>query len=782
MKHMAKWMLCALLAAALMLGCAVAENGNVTIAVVGQNGFEDYISSMFVWDGRLLLTSWDKMYVWQPGADGMAEVEGYMQLENTLYENMETGEDGETIYTIGEEVLELEEGEHISLYSELIPAGEKLYRRAAVYGEDSSERALLLEVRLEEDDLSFGDVIDLEDELTIDYGSGYMGIREIQNPCSFNGMIYALSYGEEGREMLVIDLEAEEVEVRSIDVQGDVQCMSAFTGEKLLLVELNYDVDPIETNLLVYDMEQESTELLGTIANRGWNTPCAIAYDEARSMIYYTLDGSVWRMPVGENGIGEAQEFGDMPLEIYSDAAAALLGDSYILSSYEGVVGRDVTLDKLPEQRLRVENLSYQEGIKSAYFPFTDAHPEYMVSISSSSSADTILQNMMNRSADVDIYTLDMSDGAFFTLLNRGFMAELGANDTLRAQVEAMYDSLKDAVMRDGEIYALPMSMYTNVIALNKNLLTGKLGYAEEALPADWPALFTLLADLAQSGKLEEYPEVSVFTLGYTQRDAQYNFFMAMMESYFLWLDQSEENLLRGSEVLLENCAAFEEIDWAALGLAEEFDFEDAYTWVYDAENILFDTTSVQPRYYYEENMEPMVLGIAEGEAPMLGLQVSAAFVNPFSTQREAAVEYLEMAFSFVEEAELIGLMPDKNDPIKSSYYEETLAYYDEQIALMQEELENEEMDEENRDAMMESLEEFIGYRAEYMEDGRWEVAPKDIERYRTYAQYGVVTRDSIWSSGAYTQVHQYLDGAISAQQLCQELEKTLQMQRLEGM
>ena len=50
-------------------------------------------------------------------------------------------------------------------------------------------------------------------------------------------------------------------------------------------------------------------------------------------------------------------------------------------------------------------NMGYVEQVKQAYFDFTDAHPEYMVSISDGSSADTILQDMMNRSSDVDIYT-----------------------------------------------------------------------------------------------------------------------------------------------------------------------------------------------------------------------------------------------------------------------------------------------------------------------------------------------------------------------------------------
>ena len=73
------------------------------------------------------------------------------------------------------------------------------------------------------------------------------------------------------------------------------------------------------------------------------------------------------------------------------------------------------------------------------------------------------------------------------------------------------------------------------------------------------------------------------------------------------------------------------------------------------------------------------------------------------------------------------------------------------------------------------------GYREDFLENGRWDVSPEAIERYRAQAAMLTLQKESIWGSDAYTQVQQYLDGALSAQQLASELEKTLQMRRLEG-
>lgn len=770
-------------ALALTAPCALAA-GNVTIAVQGEDGFDDYVSSMFVWDGRLLMASWNKLYTWQPGDEGVTTVEGFERFEENLLVQDQGSQDEDRTIVIGEDELELEAGQSLSVYSQIIAAGDRLFRQASIYDEDGESAMVLVEMEIDEDGKTKAvGFVDLEDQMNIDYGDGYTGTREISNPCYFDGLLYCLSYGENGRELLSIDLEDADVDALTIDFDGDVRGMSPFTEGKLLLVALDMNVDPMVTSLLCYDIESEEIKELGQLPTINWETPNAVAYDEARSMIYYTMSGSVWRMTVAEEGLGEPEEFGDMPLDIYSDAVAVLLDNYYILSSYHGIVGRDVEAEKLPDQRLRVSNTAYMEEIKRAYFPFTDAHPEFMVSIDNNASRDTILQDMMNRSSDVDIYTIDVASSAYAALMGRGFMAELGASEEIASTVGAMYESLQAAVVKEGEIYALPMNFYTDCLSMNKALLTGKLGYTEADMPGDWPAFFALLCDIAESGKLVDYPEVTIMMPGYTQRDAKYNIFNQMMSSYFLWLDQSEENLLRGSEVLLAACAAFEQVDWAALGLPEEFDYEDENAWNYEPENILLGSTSIQPRYYYEEEQEPVILAIAPGEAQLLGLEVSVAFVSPFSTQREAAIEYLEKAFALVDDAMRIALMPGENEPVENSYFEENLKSYDESIAEMEEKLADEDFtDEQAREALMQEIEELKGYREEYMDRGRWDVSPEAIERYRTYAQYGVAARASIWESDSYRQIFQYLDGAITAQQLSAELEKTLQMQRLEGM
>ena len=156
------------------------------------------------------------------------------------------------------------------------------------------------------------------------------------------------------------------------------------------------------------------------------------------------------------------------------------------------------------------------------------------------------------------------------------------------------------------------------------------------------------------------------------------------------------------------------------------------------------------------------------------------AFVNPYSEHRDAAIEYLEYAADAMKIADHMRIDPTLNEPVENDYYKESLDSIDKSIADLEKTLEETE-DEEQREMLTQQLEEQQQWREEYERDYRYDVSEEGIACYRAFDNQFVIQKSSVWSSGAYDQVNQYLDGAMSAQQLASELEKTLQMQRLEG-
>ena len=763
-----------ILAACLMLcaAYALAATGNVTIAVQGQDGFNDFISGMQVWGDKLLLSSYNSLYAWNSETRKLVEVQGCDQLQYMLTDE-ETG------------VIKAEEDEYCYFDSDLYVADGKLYRMAQINDSDGNQTSYLVEIIISDDgELSLGDVIDLGDALSITDeadGETYSYTRSLQNPCSFGRTIYALSYGD-SLELLSLDLDSETVDTVTLDTDYQVDSISPYTEGKLLMIGSNYNVDPIETALLVYDTQTEEITELGKMPRDGYNTPSAICYDEARSKVYYVLSGSVWRMDISDDGFGTPEEFGDMPLESYSNSVAVMMGDWYILSSYDGVVGRDVTLDKMPPQRLRIINSNYAESIKTAYYAFTDKHPEYMVSISDNLDESTLLQSMMNRDSSVDIYTISSSSSALSALMNRGYLAELGSSEKLTAAVDSLYPFIQDFCKKDGQLYLMPFSGYATGLTMNTKALTEKLGYTQEDVPTSWKQLFELINDIAANKKMEEAPEVSFAMEGYTQQDLRNMIFSNMMSDYYTWLDQSEENLTNGTPVLLELCEAFEKVDWSGLGLPEEYS-EDG--WMSDGimkESVLIDFNSVDVTSYVGADQDRVIcpLSVVDGEEPVIGMTLTLAFVNPFSENKDAAIEYLEDAWDANGRTNRILMDPNDNEPVVNAYYEQNLKEIQNNIDQQKKSLET-MTDEETREMTQNGINSMEEWLEEYKERGKYDVTPEQIAKYREVAGKMAVAKSDIYGGDSYDQMYQYVDGAITASQFAAQLEKTLQMQRLEG-
>lgn len=778
---MKKWMALLLALCLCLTGAAALAAGNATIAVNGQNGFEDSISGMLVRGDQLVLMSYNRMYVWSPETRTLEQVQGYEELTRLLYDVQES-EDGTRSVTLGDTVVELDEDENLSLNSGLLAFGDRIWQVVNVFGEEGATRSMFVELTIAQDGTpGFGEVIDMDDALSIDYGGGYTGTRDLSSACEQGGLLYALSYGENGRELLVVDMENQSVDVLTLETALDIVSMASFGEGKLLLVGADYSGEKMATKLLLYDIAQEAISELGDVPCEGWNTPAGLCFDEARGLLYYTMGGSVWRCEVSESGVGEPAEFADMPLDVYSDAAAVLMDDLYIVSSYEGVVGRDVTAEKLPEKRLKIANSNYSDTLKKAYYAFADAHPEYMVTITDGVTMDGVVQDMMNRSDAVDVYSISAGSETYQALLERGFMAELGSSETIRQAVEGMYPAIRGSVMKDGEIYGLPVGVWSTRLGINSKALTEKLGFTDEEMPTDWPGLLALLEKLSD-GRMENAPELSLLEPGYAASDAKMSFFFNLLQDFFLWMDADEANLERSGEVLLKLCEAFEAIDWAGFGLPEEIDWDDSSSWEYREENILFGTLFLSVgSSRYSSAYEPLLLAVEAGGEGYTGIDETVLFVNPFSKNREAAMEYVELALAQVAPTDRMNLSPENNAPVENSYYEEGLKSYDDSIAELEAALEKTE-DAEKRGELTENLEAMRQGREEYERTARWDVTQEAIDSYQAVAQHFAVNSDGIWNEDSVTQVQQYVDGAITAQQLALELEKTLRMKKLEGM
>ncbi len=785
---MKRRVICLLALALLLLASTALAAGNVTIAINGKDGFDTYIENMFVSGDKLLMFGGNGMYMW-------SEESGLMQVVDdadyvSAYDVSIQEVDGGRIETIGDEEIELEEDESFGFDVNHYVIGGKIYRTANIYGEDGVETTYLVENVIHDDGtVSWGEVIDLGDALTTNYGSGSYVAQTLASPCDIDGVLYGCINGDEGYEILALDVENQEIDHLSLDLGSDfLASMAKFDESHLMMITYDYDAGTGSVgtvSLMLYDIESEEMREIGTLPLIDGDLPSALCYDSERGKLYYTQASSVWRVDVSEDGVGEPEEFGDMPLQVFSDASGVLMGDLYIVSSYEGVVGRDVTVEGMPPEQLVINDSAFLDAINLAYYDFSEEHSEYsVVKQNGFLDSDDLVQAMMSRSADVDIYVMSASTTAFNTLMSRGYIAELGGSEKLTALVNEMYPFLKDAAMRDGELYAVPLEISSSSMGYNRTLLVEKFGYSEDELPTSWEGLFGLIADWSRNSRMEEVPEAMLMEPYCDQRRAKSTLFTRMMEDYCLWLDSDEGNLSRGGEVMLKLCEAFEQIDWTNLGIPEEQDSSGSWSWNTD-DQILFENSPVSLDFQNTTYTYVPPLSLLDGGTPQIQTDVTLAFVNPFSTHKEAAIEYLEMAADHLSRETLISMIPAIKDPIESPYYETNIEYYDDRIAQLEESIvkAEEEGDDETIASLTDELENNIQSRDFFIANRRWSISTTDIEKYRNIAQYMIVTRSSVWNSDDLTtQIGQYIDGALDAQQLVRELERSIQMQRQEGM
>src|SRR5699024_3090436 len=107
-----------------------------------------------------------------------------------------------------------------------------------------------------------------------------------------------------------------------------------------------------------------------------------------------------------------------------------------------------------------------------------------------SQSAGDVAQAMLTQTATPDIYTLYVDSAEYSAVFGRGYMAELTDSEILADFAAAVYPAIQNAIVKDGEVYALPLEMFGRArLSCNPAALT-QLGLTEEDVPANWMELF----------------------------------------------------------------------------------------------------------------------------------------------------------------------------------------------------------------------------------------------------------------------------------------------------
>ena len=627
----------------------------------------------------------------------------------------------------------------------------------------------------EKGDLSYGDSVKLDWKDMIEYYGEDEGSREVRGAFIQDGKLMFTTYGDRGSLFMCYDVETGEGGQLDVEVEGDVYAICPYKDGALLAFVLDYQ--NVEKGMQVYAVNGDGASPLGLIPIKDWNTPSSPAYDPRTDTLCYVLDGEVMR--VEGMDFENAQAVNSAPSR-GADLACCITDDGrYLAANYDSVTLMNIDPEKRAQTRLTVM-YSYNNAVESGSIEFENKHPEVEVRLIN--SVGDLVQAMMSQDASVDVYLADADTAAYAALMERGYLTDLSGSKVISELVGEMYPWLSQAAMKDGKVYALPLRLNVDVPFSWNTEAAKKLG-AEDEMPTTWVEFFELLRD--RGPELADNHKISIFEPYFVVKRAREYLFAAMLNDYLLYLGTLEP-MQRSfdTQEMHEMMRAFESVDFGNLGLAEEE--QDGYSW--DGDSVLIQTYgSISPQYYGGDSMVNMLLSVGEGIEAKAEGRVTMLFVNPYSKNRDLAIEMVEMIAGKMDDVNRIAMCPGENEPIKSPYAEENLKNIDEYIESLKKSMEETE-DEDEKAGYQEQLDEMLEDRQKYVDEYSWDVSAKNIERYRAEADqiqvagYLGIDLNSESSEQMQNLIQQYLDGAVDGQGFLRQLDQMYRMMMMEGM
>ena len=658
-------------------------------------------------------------------------------------------------------------------------------------GEDAEyfrtcEGAWLCELAFDkEGNASVGEEITELDWFDIIQGTDYENYAQCDRPFVAGDLLCFTSYDESSNNIIVAtDLTDGDTDIyypTDLGLDAYLEEICAYKDGLLLALSVQYTQDGSVANLYLTDLEAEEAELLAEVPLTGRGYPDGLVYRADNDTLYFAMNGELWALPGMD--AEQLESVASLPVEASYDVRPILTSEGYyITGSYEAVVRRNTDPALRSDVRLTVQR-NYNSSINNAYYAFSAEYGD--VDVVMVEQVEDVVQAMMNRSSDVDIYCLSVDSAEYEAVYSRGYMAELTQSEELSAFIDSLYPFAREACVKDGELLGVPVEFYVSSMGYDPEAFA-RLGLTEEDVPTTWQAFFESLEPLA--AKVAEVGGMTLFDGFEDYGSARFMLLDTMLASYMAYISQPENELAFDTEAFRGALNACEAVDWTALGLAEPEDM-NGYSWTSSSgdstHNALFSSygNPTADTYAVQGSFQPLPLGF-DGDR-QLSAQMTVAFVNPFSEHREEAVAFLEAVAREMEPLLKIQLCPEENEPVKNPDYETTLAAYDQSIADAQAQLDAAETDAEKQ-AYAAILAEYEKAREQFFRYDAWQASAESIARYRAFAPQIIVIRNLGMggdnSSAFYELQNQFTQGLITADEFIEGVDGKLQMMMLEGM
>ena len=460
---------------------------------------------------------------------------------------------------------------------------------------------------------------------------------------------------------------------------------------------------------------------------------------------------------------------------------ACVAGDRYVLGDYNGLFVVEQPDTSLP--LLTIAGLEDKQILQD----FEANHDVRVLSLPTSMyfDAEKLMQDMITQNDAYDIYWIDVSTGCLSVLIQKGYYVPLDASSTLASAMDAMDPNLTALLKQDGHYAAFPKTATAHMLCINTKTME-EFGLTEEDLPRTFSEFLPWLA--AQYEKSQDLGRV----VWDTQRSLRHNAFTLLLNMYIKQCEQDHVTPDFISYDFPELLAQIDQyfVDNTPLAAPRMVNGE--------LELPLLSQQDMGDMLSVSNGWIPLPLVLSEGLDPMYDIQLQVYLINPYSEHQDAALAYLETVNSYLNMEKAVAcLEPAKiytkaetsmilsGTPIEPVERPEYAAEYEayeeerEQLIASLESLEPQAL----KDAQLKIKE--LNASLGFLEQLRWYVSLKDIERMESYRPFFHVSGEATFFASVTdpisTYTNQYVDGIIGTQEILQQLQRLARMVQLES-
>ncbi len=645
------------------------------------------------------------------------------------------------------------------------------------------EGGFVKKVKLEDGKAVLEDTTDIPrldwTEMVLDY-DGWQDSKQMDNATVYGDTLIGRSWDNNGASTLEI-FELATGFHREVEVNEDASIY--ISGDSILTCTEEYEDNSFTYTISRVDPADGSQEELLSCTQEGdENYMYSMVFDAEKDILYYYMNGEIWAMP------GLEPEAAAAVCDCPTSGNMFFLPDGRMLiwDSYSIIIRNIDPATRGTETRLVVSAYAYGGGLEEAIYDFTNIHGDVMVVVRSGGNRETILQDMMNRESETDIYTMDYNWSEFSALMNRGFLTDMSGNAKIAADNAALYPFARDALVKDGQVVAVPLGVGGGAISIDRKAWK-EIGGTEEELPKTWSQFMDWLETLPEKVKDQK---IGIFEPYTSDRQFISQVMSQILSEYEARLENAGREFTFNTPELRELLERVQKVDAETLGLKEQADMEEGYFDYEDEykEPLLQIYNESTMQIWGRENCSPLLLSFEENEQPILPIAMTVAFINPYSTKADLAAEYLATASRKLYQDAMYSLYSDVSEPEINPYYEEHRANMEKNLEDAKTLLNAAKTEQEIHDwtETVRSYEESL----QDAEEMKWTISPDKIAEYQARTPYLRVSaysfvsdmvKDEKSAEAFMSMLNGFMSGDVSAAEMLESIDSKVQMMRLEG-